>query len=586
MARVAAGTLSRLWLMAGLRLSQWPRRRSAGLALGLALMGALAYLPGLGSEGSITQKDEFNMSLRTQVETLAAGRFWTPFLDGQPRFKKPPLMYWALTALGAAFGTGLFVARLPGVAAAVALAWGVAELAGETGMKRDRWKAGLMTLGSMGVFVMGRMALLDVPMAAFATLGVLGALRWLRHDSRGWLVFAAACAGLANMAKGPIGPFVVLAALALRLWVFGQWAWLWPRWRDLALAAGVFAVVGLGWAVAMAAAWGDSFWMTVSSELGADHSHTTLWKGAGTLAFGAVALVAPWSFLLLAGAANGRRLQGAARREALWMALWALACAAPFLVLPAQFERYLAPALAPLILFTVRCYDGGQPWGRVAARATAWAAGVFSVALAAAGVWFNVGWWGAWVVSAALAVGGGWALAARRSMEAAAALAALWLMVTAGLLYPCLGVNRLPSDIGERLAGVKGRIYQAGSRPAFLCSRLARPTHKLLWQPDQMRKAVDAGEVVAVCGEDRPELDKQLAEMGAAAARVITRWDAFMTRKTFLQFTRKGVTAAEWREAFRNRSLDGLKDSCEVVALGWKAPAAGPDASPARATAK
>lgn len=81
----------------------------------LILFTALIYLPGLWSECSFTQEDEFVLTIPTAQENIESNRFWVPYLNGEPVGNKPPLIDWLLIGLTKQFGLSLFVLCVPGV---------------------------------------------------------------------------------------------------------------------------------------------------------------------------------------------------------------------------------------------------------------------------------------------------------------------------------------------------------------------------------------------------------------------------------------------------------------------------------------
>src|SRR6266568_1643568 len=81
----------------------------------------LLYLPALGSSSSGTHPDE-SYYLGISAEMDVNGACLTPTIDGQAKWFKPPLLYWAQRLGYAAFGRGFFAARLPAALCAMALA--------------------------------------------------------------------------------------------------------------------------------------------------------------------------------------------------------------------------------------------------------------------------------------------------------------------------------------------------------------------------------------------------------------------------------------------------------------------------------
>ena len=544
------------------------------------LLGAAIYLPGLGHECGLTQKDEFNLSVRTQIEMVNSGHFLTPFLNGEPRLKKPPLVYWIMAGLASLFGTSLFLARLPGVVFSLKLALAVVELAREAGVKKERepW-AGLLTLTCVGTYSLGRMALLDVPLAALSTWGILGFVRWIRTGRDGWLLLSAAAAGMANMVKGPLGPFVVIAVVSARLCVFGQWGLLRHNKRALLAALIVFAVLGLGWPVAMAMRWGDLFWSTISDQLFAKR-FTGTGQGPLTVVGGLLGLLMPWSLILIASVANiARRRDNDDRRDDIWLLIWLLICTVPLFFLKSKFERYMTPAIPAAALLMARRFEAGSREFRVALWATAVLLVGTAVGVATPAVWLRAGPWGLWAVSVALAVAAGYAMVTRRNLLMGSILVGTFLCVTAGVLYPHLGVNALPHDLAERIGPNRKLLKLNSSRPAFLSLRLKRSIRSLRIGDenlDDLRQAIDEGAAIVVTGEHREFFHKALGKLGLSPQGTLLEWRAFGTRKTFLQFARRSASRQDWKEAWRARDLAGLRERYEIYADFVPKPSAAP----------
>ncbi len=91
-------------------------------ALIVFVIGVCLLLPCIWCETSITGQDEYWLSFRTPMETLGRGDWLTPWVNGEPRFKKPPLLYWAMMLSFKLFGINLFAARIWGVLAGGGLA--------------------------------------------------------------------------------------------------------------------------------------------------------------------------------------------------------------------------------------------------------------------------------------------------------------------------------------------------------------------------------------------------------------------------------------------------------------------------------
>lgn len=175
----------------------------------------------------------------------------TPRLWGQPWFEKPALLYWMT---GASFRLGLgpdLAPRLPVALLSLAfLGFFWWRLRVEWGT-RVASLASAMLATSAGWLAYSHVAVTDLPLAAFFSAAVLLSLPWIGRGDRTWLPAAAACLGLAALAKG-----LVPLALFLPVFVMG-----WRNLRDWLRPGPVlaFGVIALPWYILCAARNGGEF---------------------------------------------------------------------------------------------------------------------------------------------------------------------------------------------------------------------------------------------------------------------------------------------------------------------------------------
>jgi 4-amino-4-deoxy-L-arabinose transferase-like glycosyltransferase len=219
--------------------------RSTALLLGLVgalLVFRLGAVPLLGP-------DEPRYT-RVAVEMHRAGEWVTPTLQGEPWLEKTPLFYWLAGTGFSVLGETETAARLP-AALALLLLVGITALVGarlygtETGLH-----AGFVSGTAVLMFAYGRAASMDMLLAASVTAAVgLAGLRLLGIGGRWAIPAAAAFAGLATLAKGPLGlllPGLVICGLVVAT---RQWGALRELLSPLSLAA--FLVVAVPWYAAI-----------------------------------------------------------------------------------------------------------------------------------------------------------------------------------------------------------------------------------------------------------------------------------------------------------------------------------------------
>lgn len=187
----------------------------------LALLALALFLPWLGAR-DLWNPDEPRYA-EVAREMGVDGQFLVPRLNGAIYTQKPPLLFWAIN--GAALATGEldeWTVRLPSALAAVGATLLVFLIGRRLFDERVAWLAALVYATSFKVLWQARVAQIDM---LLAFLVALSAWCWLRafQDSKpgGYLLFFFV-AGLATLAKGPVGLLPFLFSALAFLWVSGR----------------------------------------------------------------------------------------------------------------------------------------------------------------------------------------------------------------------------------------------------------------------------------------------------------------------------------------------------------------------------
>jgi len=523
----------------------------------VVVFSLLVMLPSIWSDSSVTGSDEYTLSLRTPMEMLEHGHWLTPWLDNQPRLRKPPLLYWLVLVNYKVFGVGLVAARIWGVLAGVGVSV-VSCLTSRELFRSDGLLAGLLAASCVGVAAQARQAMLDLPLAFFVSLSVLFGLRWLRTGGLWDAIASGTSLGLSFLTKGPIGFFFFGTAAVAALICLGAGSRGRSRYSHWILAGLVVALITVPWPLAMQQLWGDRFAQILGEELAArDFGH---WHGMAPLSAlgGALGLIAPWTPAVLMAIIESlrRREDGrdAARR---WLVTAVLLAIVPFFFM-ATFERYMlavVPIEAVLAAEWMEPGGGIQRWTLLIATLVLGVAGVMAGAFF---LWFHLA-----ILLPVLVwiLGGSAILAAWRGARPTVVVAASGavLALALGGLYPLLGLNHLPSEVPSILGNRPTFIYDR-SQPAMLSSLLGRSVQK--FRIDQLPP-----ETPSVVFVDDSVVDRFRSEMAQAgiSVREVTRYKTFYSRQVWIRFTRPDATAEDWRRAFRDRSLEGLKS--ELIGL-------------------
>jgi len=211
-----------------------PWQRVAVVALPL-----LALLLSLGS-APLFDRDEGAFSEATR-EMLARGDFLSTWLDGEPRYDKPILIYWLQALAVLLLGVNEWAFRLPSALAACGWAWAVWAFARPRFGNEVALGALLVTATAVGPWAIGRAATADALLNLLLALTLFDAWRHLESGRRAPLWRAYAWIGLGVLTKGPIA-ILVPGAVTLLYFLLQRDLRTWAR--------AVFDPVG--WAILLA----------------------------------------------------------------------------------------------------------------------------------------------------------------------------------------------------------------------------------------------------------------------------------------------------------------------------------------------
>ena len=327
--------------------AEHPQIRRSVSRLTLLLIAFLTFFVGLGRQ-AITDSDEafYAEAAREMVET---GDWLTPHFNYTDRWQKPVLYYWLTAATYLVTGATEFGARLWSAISGLGLAL-IAFLAALRITRRmdAAWLAGAITATSYGYFAMARAALPDLPLTFFITLAIWTALE------RRWAL-AGLAVGLGFLMKGPVALVIPGLVLLPIWWREGTLRTL--RVRDLAVAALVFAAVGLPWYVAMwlehGSAYLESFFIADNFERFATdrfNEPRAFWFYIPILIGGLM----PWAAYLVILPVGS--LPGVVRRtrrltdEEWRLLLWAFVPLLFYTISIGKQPRYILPVLPPLAI--------------------------------------------------------------------------------------------------------------------------------------------------------------------------------------------------------------------------------------------
>ena len=168
---------------------------------------------------------------------LTSGDWVTARLDGIPYMEKAPLIYWLMAICFKLFGAYDWVARIPVVLGAIALAWITAAFGRWAFGRLAGLYSGLCVSTCIGLFLFTRILIPDVMLTANIALSMWAFLRTIDEQerrSRLWALILAASLGVSLLWKSligvvfPVGAAIVYLAITRQLFELKVWKKLHP----------------------------------------------------------------------------------------------------------------------------------------------------------------------------------------------------------------------------------------------------------------------------------------------------------------------------------------------------------------------
>jgi len=525
----------------------------------LFLLGMALLLPTIALDSSLTGSDEYRVSFRTAMETEAREDWTIPTLDGEPRFRKPPLMYWLLSASIHFFGSHPFSLRIWGVIFAVLMGLVTANIARKS-LGTPPLLTFLILMATVGIATESRRAMLDIPMAFLLICSASMWLQWRSDGGTGRAIGAGLLLGLATLIKPTALLFAITGMISVSL--------LGPKrtsgsilFHPLLTLLMLLATAIPWWLVAHQAhpelfeqQWGEQIARREMSWIHVEAIPSVLG--------GLLGLIFPWTVAAIAGLIHFIR----GREEGLenperWMVLWVILSTIPFFFLK-SFERYLIPLLPVLAMLVASYLDGLELEPRKKQlRIAAFLMGIPSLLIAA-----FVGWFQCSMVAAAL-IPMMWvamSMYARRGSTINTALCgACQITLIMGFALPSIGIGSLPR-IPDSTQQTTFATVGMDLLPTLMLRR-QEVIPILPLQPDQMAVAFpDDNTTLFLMDEHLAQTSAALEQSGRKYHRVGT-FQMFRSRKIFTRFPRADATVEDWLHAIEERSLDPLRIRCTML---------------------
>jgi 4-amino-4-deoxy-L-arabinose transferase-like glycosyltransferase len=334
----------------------------------IAAICAVTFLAGVGTT-ALWEPDEPRFAEATR-QMLARHDYITPWFNEQPRFEKPPLLYWLQLPFFVLLGDSETAARMPSVLAGLAAALVVFALLHDFVSPRAGVIGAAVLATSFRFVLYARQGLTDVPVSAALTLALWAMSRALtREHGRAPAYAAWVGVGAAILLKGPVGLFAPLIWSVWALWIGGRRTF----WRTRPIAGlAIVVLIAAPWYVAMMVVHGRRFvdialgYEIVARYLSADFPGKNrgffyfwgAWLGDG----------APWSLFLIPafwwGYATRETLLPGEKRLLQLSAVWFLTVLLLFSVSQYKLPHYILPAY-PAMAVAIGVFANAAADGRV-----------------------------------------------------------------------------------------------------------------------------------------------------------------------------------------------------------------------------
>ena len=328
-------------------------QNKVGMAAGLLL--AVAFLFNLWGP-PLFDLDEGAFSAAT-MEMLQRLDFVTTFLNGEPRFDKPILIYWFQALSTWLFGTDEMFYRLPSAIAAMVWVICVYRFARERSNSKQAIATMVFIASAAGVIVIGRAATADALLNLWIALAGMDGYRAAVEKDRKALWRSYIWIGLGLLTKGPVA--AVVPFMALTLYALVQFSY--KSWSRVALfPAGwcVAGIIALPWYIAEYLAQGQAFIDGFFFQHNLGRFTETMESHGGTVFYyvpGILMIGLPFSAWIVRSLASVREI----RKDALvtWCWCWFVFVFLFFSFSSTQLPHYVLYGSTPLFLLM------GRYWG-------------------------------------------------------------------------------------------------------------------------------------------------------------------------------------------------------------------------------
>lgn len=148
-------------------------------------------------------------------EMLKSRNYLTTYLNGEPRFDKPILIYWLQLASISFFGINEFAFRLPSALASTLWAASIYLFAGRVLDRRAGFIAAAAMIPTLQITMIAKAAIADALLNSMLAISMFSIFLYYKERQQRFVLIAFAAIGLGTLTKGPVAILIPLVVSAI-----------------------------------------------------------------------------------------------------------------------------------------------------------------------------------------------------------------------------------------------------------------------------------------------------------------------------------------------------------------------------------
>lgn len=203
-------------------------------------------------------------------EMLASGNYLDLYYNYEPRFNKPPMIYWLIALSGKLFGLNEFTIRLPSALAGLGAVYLTYRIGRLLENERLGTVAAIVMMFSFQFVINARYASPAVTLTFFMTLTLFWFLKAYQERNNGYLWLSYLALGLTVLTKGY--PYIIVITGIILVYLLFEVRYDWRRffgevWRLHPVPGLLLAIaIGMSWPLYSYLKFGDTFYQVFMDE--------------------------------------------------------------------------------------------------------------------------------------------------------------------------------------------------------------------------------------------------------------------------------------------------------------------------------